>query len=86
MNEELLKTLEGWTYDAKKKCIVKEFLFKSYLKNISFVNAIAWIANKQNHHPDLFVSFGKCIVSLTTHDEGGVSAKDIQVALEINKL
>ena len=50
------------------------------LKTISFVNAIAWIANKENHHPDLEVSFGTCRVFLTTHDENGVSKKDFQLA------
>lgn len=86
MNEEKLKNLPGWIYNSTRNCIEKEFSFKSYLKTISFVNAIAWLANKENHHPDLEVSFSKCIVRLTTHDEGGVGEKDFALALKINEL
>ncbi|MDD4974608.1 MAG: 4a-hydroxytetrahydrobiopterin dehydratase [Bacteriovorax sp.] len=86
MNDEKLKTLPGWSYDSNKNCIVKEFQFKSYLKTISFVNAVAWLANKENHHPDLEVSFSKCVVRLTTHDEGGVGEKDFSLAHKIEEL
>lgn len=81
-----MKEIPGWTYNNEKKCLVKEFTFKSYLKTISFVNAVAWLANKHNHHPDLVVSFSKCLVELTTHDEGGVGDKDYKLAEEIDKL
>jgi 4a-hydroxytetrahydrobiopterin dehydratase len=86
MNDEKLKDLVGWSFDSGKNSIVKEYQFKSYLKTISFVNAIAWLANKENHHPDLEVSFGKCIVRLTTHDEGSVSEKDFSLAKKIDEL
>ncbi len=85
-DETELKKLPGWTYNPEKKCLMKDFSFKSYLKTISFVNAIAWLANKENHHPDLIVSFGKCTVELTTHDEGGVSEKDFKLAALIENL
>jgi 4a-hydroxytetrahydrobiopterin dehydratase len=77
---------EGWNFNAEKNCIEREYTFKSYLKNIGFVNAIAWIANRQNHHPDLEISFNKCIVRITNHDEGGVGDKDFNLALKINEL
>ena len=83
---EELKKLNGWSYNEATKSIQKEFTFKSYLKNIAFVNAVAWIANKENHHPDLEVSFNRCLVKLTTHDAGGVSDKDFVVALAIDAL
>lgn len=83
---EKLKTLTDWSYQSESKSLVKTFSFKSYSKNISFVNAIAWIANKLNHHPDLEVTFNKCVVKITTHDEGGISEKDFQLANEIEKL
>lgn len=86
MHEDKLKTLPGWSFNKDKNSIEKEFIFKSYLKTISFVNAVAWLANKENHHPDLEVSFGKCIVRLTTHDEGKVGEKDYALALKINDL
>jgi len=84
--ETELKKLSGWIFIPEKNCLSKEFSFKSYLKTISFVNAVAWLANKENHHPDLIVSFGKCVVELTTHDEGGVSEKDFKLAGLIDEL
>lgn len=83
---EKLKSLTDWSYDESSKSLVKTFNFKSYLKNIGFVNAVAWIANKLNHHPDLEVSFNKCIVKITTHDENGISEKDFELASQIDLL
>ncbi|MBC7430258.1 MAG: 4a-hydroxytetrahydrobiopterin dehydratase [Bacteriovorax sp.] len=83
---EKLKTLPEWSYQTETKSLVKAFNFKSYSKNISFVNAVAWIANKMNHHPDLEVTFNKCVVKITTHDEGGLSEKDFELAMNIEKL
>ena len=84
--EEKLKSIEGWTFNSEKNCLEKEYNFKSYLKNISFVNAVAWIANKENHHPDLEFSFNKCIVRITTHDQNGITEKDFELAQKINEL
>lgn len=83
---EKLKSLTDWSYDESSKSLVKTFNFKSYLKNIGFVNAVAWIANKLNHHPDLEVSYNKCIVKITTHDENGISEKDFELATQIDQL
>jgi 4a-hydroxytetrahydrobiopterin dehydratase len=83
---ENLKQLPDWSYNQETKSLIKVFHFKSYSKNIGFVNAIAWIANKLNHHPDLEVSFNKCIVKITTHDQGSITAKDFELALKINDL
>jgi 4a-hydroxytetrahydrobiopterin dehydratase len=84
--EEKIKMLKGWSFNSEKNCLEKEYLFKSYLKNINFVNAIAWIANKENHHPDLEISFGKCIVRISTHDENRITQKDFDLAQKINEL
>ena len=83
---EKLKALTGWTYEDKSLSLIKTFQFKSYFKNIAFVNAVAWIANKENHHPDLEVSFSRCVVRFTTHDQGGVSEKDFEIAKVIDSL
>ena len=68
--EEMLKELgPTWEYlDGKK--LRKVFEFKGFLKTMSFVNAVAWEANRIMHHPDMEVSFNKCVINLTTHDEG----------------
>ena len=81
-----LEQIEGWSFNKEKNSLEKTYTFKSYLKNIAFVNAVAWLANKENHHPDLEVSFNKCIIRLTTHDENGVGEKDFNLALKINQL
>jgi 4a-hydroxytetrahydrobiopterin dehydratase len=80
------KGLDLWSYNQEKNCIEKIVLFKSYMKNIAFVNAIAWLANKENHHPDLEISFDKCIIRLTTHDNNGISEKDFSLASKIDLL
>ncbi len=76
--------MEQWI-EANKE-LTKTFHFKSYLKAIGFVNAIAWHANKVNHHPDIIVSFNKCIVKLTTHDQGGITQQDREMARVIDEL
>jgi 4a-hydroxytetrahydrobiopterin dehydratase len=78
--------MNEWNKNLDQNYLEKEFEFKSYLKNISFVNAVAFIANKLNHHPDLIVSYNKCIVKITTHDKNQITEKDYQLAAEIDKL
>ncbi len=81
-----LENLSEWIYDDQTLSLIKTFQFKSYLKNIAFVNAVAWVANKENHHPDLEVSFNRCTVKFTTHDKGGVSEKDFEMARTVDSL
>jgi 4a-hydroxytetrahydrobiopterin dehydratase len=86
MNTEKMSGLPDWILDEKKGVLTKTFHFKSYLKNISFVNAIAWAANKENHHPDLYVIYNQCVVNITTHDAGGLTEKDFKLAKAIEEL
>ena len=63
------------------------FEFKGFLKTMSFVNAVAWEANRIMHHPDMEVSFNKCVINITTHDEGNsLTDKDFQLARNIDAL
>ncbi|HLT22775.1 MAG TPA: 4a-hydroxytetrahydrobiopterin dehydratase [Bacteriovoracaceae bacterium] len=65
----------------------KTFEFKSFLKTMSFVNAVAWLANKHNHHPQIIIDFNKSTIRLTTHDVGRkVTDKDRQLAQAIDQL
>jgi 4a-hydroxytetrahydrobiopterin dehydratase len=68
---------EGWTYDEENKRLRKAFQFKGFNKTMSFVNAVAWIANQEKHHPDLEVSFNCCIVNYQTHAIEGISENDL---------
>ncbi|EKD77199.1 MAG: hypothetical protein ACD_42C00442G0002 [uncultured bacterium] len=81
-----LKSLSHWTHDAKKKLIEKTFDFKGYYQVMAFVNAVAWIAHQEKHHPDMTVSYSKVVVQYTTHEAGGVTKNDIICAKLIEAL
>jgi 4a-hydroxytetrahydrobiopterin dehydratase len=86
IDQEFSKLAEGWEVLENSK-LRKEFKFKGFLKTMSFVNAVAWEANRYMHHPDMEVSFNKCIINLTTHDDGNkLSDKDFLLAGAIEKL
>ena len=64
----------------------KTFSFENYYETISFVNALAFIANAENHHPDLSVSYSKCMVRFTTHQVDGLSISDFFCASKADAL
>ena len=64
----------------------KTYAFKNYHETIGFVNALAFIANAENHHPDLAVSFSKCTVRFNTHDVKGISVSDFFCASKADAL
>ena len=77
---------EEWEIVADKK-LRRTFKFKGFLKTMSFVNAVAWEANKHMHHPDMEVSFNKCVINITTHDEGNtLTEKDLALAKSLDAL
>lgn len=84
--EELLQQLEGWQLDTAVGVIKKTFKFKNYFRTISFVNAVAWIANAENHHPDLTVSYNRCTISFCTHSISGLSENDFICAAKVDAL
>lgn len=83
---EALKELEGWVMGDDHNSIEKEFSFKNFYRTMAFVNAVAWIANTRDHHPDLEVSYGKCKVTFTTHSAGGLTQNDFICAAAVNRL
>ncbi len=64
----------------------KTFSFKNYYETIAFVNALAFIAHAEDHHPDLTVSYSKCTVRFNTHDVNGISASDFFCASKVDAL
>lgn len=64
----------------------KTFSFKNYYETICFVNAIAFIANAEDHHPDLAVTYNKCTVRFSTHDVSGISVSDFFCASKVDAL
>ncbi len=81
---ELLGQLPGWAADGK--AIEKHFKFEDYHHTMTFVNAVAWIAHSQNHHPDLRVGFDHCDVRFSTHSVGGLSENDFICADKVEAL
>jgi 4a-hydroxytetrahydrobiopterin dehydratase len=79
-----LHALPGWT--QVEGSIVKEYRFDNYHATMAFVNALAWIAHREDHHPDLAVHYGRCVVTFSTHDAGGVTLNDVICAALIERL
>ncbi|NJS37168.1 MAG: 4a-hydroxytetrahydrobiopterin dehydratase [Brachymonas sp.] len=83
-----LVELQGWMLDGdgEQVAIQKTFKFVNYLETMSFVNAIAFIAERHDHHPDMSVHFNRCVVRFNTHDVNGISITDIECAAEVDAL
>jgi len=64
----------------------KAFRFKNYYETLSFVNAVAFIAHAQNHHPELAVSYSQCTVRFSTHDLNALSHNDFTCASQVDAL
>lgn len=79
---ELLKQIEGW--DLFDRLIGKVYNFKNYYETMAFVNAVAWISHREDHHPDMIVSYNKCRVEYSTHAIGGLSENDFICAAKID--
>ena len=91
LNETQIKNLisqidSQWVVNENFTQISKTFSFKNYYHTMSFVNALAWIANHENHHPDLVVKYNSCQVTWNTHALGGLSMNDFICAAKTDKL
>ena len=83
---KLLPQVPGWEVSSDNKTITRRYSFKGFYKTMAFVNAVAWIANQENHHPDLLVGYNYCVVNYTTHAVKGLTQNDFICAAKINKL
>jgi len=83
-----LSAAPGWqlTGDGPDVAIEKTYRFDNYYETISFVNAVAFVANAQDHHPDLSVHYNRCVVRFNTHDVKGLSDTDFECASQIDAL
>ena len=83
-----LSRLEGWKLsgDGRDVAIEKSFAFANYFETIAFVNALALVAHRHDHHPDLSVHYNRCVVRFNTHDVGGLSATDFECAGQADAL
>lgn len=85
--QALLKHLHAeWKLSTDAREISRVFGFKDFHETMSFVNAVAHMANRQGHHPDLEVSYNRCRVTYTTHATGGLSENDFICAAKVDAL
>lgn len=82
--ERHLRAAPGWA--LVDGAIEKHFEFADFHHTIGFVNALAWIANAEDHHPDLRVAYGRCVVRFNTHSVGGISLNDFICAAKVDAL
>ncbi len=80
----LLERLPGW--QQQEQTISKSYTFKNYYQTIAFVNAVAWMTHREDHHPDLAVSYNSCRVTYSTHAIGGLSENDFICAAKVDAL
>ncbi len=82
--ETRVRSLAGWQIESGE--LVKTFTQKDFLSAVDFVNQIAKFAESAGHHPDIDIRYNKVRIALVTHDVGGLSQKDFDLAKEIEKL
>ncbi len=75
-----------WQLAADAKSLKRAFKFKDFYRTMSFVNAVAHIANLEDHHPDLEIGYGYCRITYTTHSIRGLSQNDFICAAKIDRL
>ena len=82
-----LSSIPGWVLsgDGADLCIEKTWGFPHFQATMAFANAVAWIAEQQNHHPELVVSYRRCTVRWQTHDVQGLSTQDFAAAQALEK-
>ena len=79
-----LHALPGW--QRMGGALQKRFGFPDYHRTMAFGNAVAWIAHQDDHHPDLSVHYGHCIVRWSTHSAGGITERDLASAAKVEAL
>jgi 4a-hydroxytetrahydrobiopterin dehydratase len=83
---ELGAQVAGWSLNDAGTRISKTYQFKNYYQTMAFVNAVAWVAHHEDHHPDMEVSWNRCVVRYTTHAINGLSENDFICAAKVDRL
>ncbi len=84
--QRLLVAFPQWLLNGAGTEIHRIFTFSNYYETIAFVNAAAWVSHQEDHHPDLEVSYNRCVVRYSTHAIQGLSENDFICAAKLNKL
>ena len=83
---EWLELLPGWELGAGAADLHKSYAFPDFAAALAFVNALGFIAERENHHPDVELGWGRCSVRFSTHDVGGLSRNDFICAAKTEAL
>ncbi|MDN5938390.1 MAG: 4a-hydroxytetrahydrobiopterin dehydratase [Salinisphaera sp.] len=85
--QKQLQTLSSnWTLDEEGHALRGEFTFKNYYRTSAFVNAVVWIAHREDHHPDISFGYKNCTIHYSTHAIGGLSDNDFICAAKVDEL
>lgn len=85
--EDMMRQLSNeWHLSDDARRVRREFKFKDFYRTMSFVNAVAHLANIEDHHPDLEVGYGRCRIEFSTHAIGGLSENDFICAAKIDAI
>lgn len=78
------ESAQGWK--LIDGALEKTFTFANFHETMAFVNAVAWIAHREDHHPDMALGYSRCTVRFNTHDVGGISVSDFHCAAAVDAL
>ncbi|OWY67364.1 4a-hydroxytetrahydrobiopterin dehydratase [cyanobacterium TDX16] len=82
--KKALGELSGWSIEAEK--LHRQYQFKSFVEAFGFMSSLALVAESMGHHPEWFNVYNRVTIDLTTHDAGGITAKDVELARKANQL
>ncbi|MCS6944920.1 MAG: 4a-hydroxytetrahydrobiopterin dehydratase [Sutterellaceae bacterium] len=82
--QQQLATVPKWRHDAARRAIVREFQFLDFAQAFAFMTRVALEAEKRDHHPDWCNVYNRVTITLTTHDAGGLTARDFDLARAID--
>ena len=80
------KLQQGWSVSKDAKNLHRSYRFEDFYRTMSFVNAVAHIANTEDHHPDMVIGYNYCRITYSPHSIGGLSANDFICAAKIDRL
>jgi len=83
---DLMPQIPGWTLDESASLLHRTFTFHNFYETMAFVNAVAYIAHTEDHHPDLTIGYKECRISYQTHALSGLSENDFICAAKIDAL
>jgi 4a-hydroxytetrahydrobiopterin dehydratase len=84
--QQALATLPGWTITAAGEGIARRFVFRDFAEAFAFMTRVALLAEKADHHPEWSNVWNRVDITLTTHDAGGLTARDVGLAREIDRV